>query len=414
LGVSEYLLKPVSVQDMQAILARVALALDQEKSERAYLKKLRSQVEDNLNLLREKFLLRLVTGGESSLSAIEQAQQLGLNILAPYYAVILFEASALDGSGLVDYNTFQRAGELIAGLLSNNQDVLLTRKDVQEFVLILKGDSREQIEQDRLFLAGLIKEEIEQKAGCRVAVGSGPPQQRLGDLHRSYGSAWLDLKQASDEVEPADLDQLEPAALRAYLESGRPEEFDAFFDQHMRLLAGAGLHSRLLRHYLIVNSGLAAAQFVSDLGGDSSPIIAGIDEVRLSARLQTVDQIRAEIWRVFSGALRLRDSQGEVDRKTIIARARQYISDHYSDANLSLNDAAAQVNFSPNHFSAVFRSETGVTFRDFLTQTRIDGAKKLLRTTRLKCAEVAFRCGYNDPHYFSLIFRKNCGMTPQQ
>jgi two-component system response regulator YesN len=56
LGVTEYLLKPVSVQDLQAVLAKVAVALDQEKSERAYLKRLRSQVEDNLVLLREKFL----------------------------------------------------------------------------------------------------------------------------------------------------------------------------------------------------------------------------------------------------------------------------------------------------------------------------------------------------------------------
>ena len=67
LGVTEYLLKPVSVQDLQSVLAKVADVLDQEKSERAYLKRMRSQVEDNLSLLREKFLLRLVTGGESSI-----------------------------------------------------------------------------------------------------------------------------------------------------------------------------------------------------------------------------------------------------------------------------------------------------------------------------------------------------------
>jgi len=75
---------------------------------------------------------------------------------------------------------------------------------------------------------------------------------------------------------------------------------------------------------------------------------------------------------------------------------------------------AVQVNFSPNHFSTVFRNETGVTFRDYLAQMRIEQAKRLLVTSNLKCAEVAYQCGYNDPHYFSLIFRRNCNQTPQQ
>ena len=95
---TEYLLKPVSVQDLQAVLQRVQGPLDREKSERAYLKSLRSEVEHSLALLREKFLLRLVTGGKSSLSAIEQSQQLGLNILSPYYQVILLEVRPGEGS----------------------------------------------------------------------------------------------------------------------------------------------------------------------------------------------------------------------------------------------------------------------------------------------------------------------------
>jgi hypothetical protein len=64
------------------VLARSARFTGPGKSERAYLKQLRSQAEENLSLLREKFLLRLVTGGESSIAAIEQSQQLGLNILS--------------------------------------------------------------------------------------------------------------------------------------------------------------------------------------------------------------------------------------------------------------------------------------------------------------------------------------------
>ena len=79
-----------------------------------------------------------------------------------------------------------------------------------------------------------------------------------------------------------------------------------------------------------------------------------------------------------------------------------------------MNEVAEQVNFSPNHFSTVFSDETGETFRNYLTRVRIEQAKKLLRSTKLMCSEVAMECGYNDPHYFSITFRKNTGLTPQQ
>ncbi len=230
LGVTEYLLKPISVQDMQAVLWRVKGALDREKSERTYLKNLRSQVEDKLSLMREKFLLRLVTGGESSISAIEQSQQLGLDILSPYYQVVLLEVQANNRPH--DYAACQQFEQLIAGVVGVNKDILLTKKDMAEFVLIMKGENLEQLEQEGSFLADLIREEVENKTGCSVLCGVGAPQQHLGDLHRSFVEALMDVSGSHDEAETVDLERLDHAALRGYLENGRPEDFDAFFHQN--------------------------------------------------------------------------------------------------------------------------------------------------------------------------------------
>ncbi len=415
LGVTEYLLKPVSVQDLQAVMGKVAVTLDQEKSERAYLKRLRSQVEDNLALLREKFLLRLVTGGESSISAIEQSQQLGLNIISPYYQVILVEARPFNGAQPLDYSTCLQAEKLIAENFGTNMDILLTRKDMEEFVLVLKGESLEQIQQESSFLTDLIREEVEKKIACHLVTGAGTPQQRLGDLHRSFAEALIKVKGVHEDIETGDLKKLDHAALRRYLENGREEDFDTFFAQSISPLAEAALRSTLLKHYVILDLRLAAAQFVSDLGGNANQIIPVIDDEEvLLEQLRILAEVRSETYKIFSAAITFRDSQANSSRANSIQQAKKYIAGHYSDANLSLNEVAAQVNFSPNHFSAVFSAETGETFRDYLTRIRLDHARKLLHTSKYKCSEVAFQCGYNDPHYFSLIFRKNFGMTPQQ
>ena len=69
---------------------------------------------------------------------------------------------------------------------------------------------------------------------------------------------------------------------------------------------------------------------------------------------------------------------------------------------------------SPCHFSTVFGAETGRTFKEYLTDIRIKRAKELLRTTTLRSSEIADQVGYNDPHYFSLVFRRTTGLSPKE
>ncbi len=416
LGVSEYLLKPVSVQDLRSVLTRVATTLDREKSERAYLKQLSSQVEDNLFLLREKFLLRLVTGGESSITAIEQSQHLGLNILSPHYQVIVLEARQVSGMKLLDYAVCQQIEKLVAATIGSNKDVLLTKKDIDEFVLILKGESPEQLEQESTFLENLIRDEVEKKITVRLLVGIGTSTQRLGELHRSFWEALVKVNGNYQEIGSDELRKLDQAALRRYLENDQMDNFEPFFDQVIRPTAeAAALHSALLKHYVFLDILLTTQQFISDLGGDASQVIpANFHQDALLDQIKSISDMRSQIQQLFLTVLAFRDSHNLHTRAAIIQQAKKHIASNLMNSDLSLNEVAAQVNFSPNHFSVVFRDETGENFRDYLTRIRLEQAKKLLRTSKLKCSEVALQCGYNDPHYFSLIFRKNCGMTPQR
>jgi two-component system, response regulator YesN len=415
LGVTEYLLKPVSVQDLQTVMNKVAITLDQAKSERAYLKRLRSQVEDNLALLREKFLLRLVSGGESSISAMEQSQQLGLDILSPYYQVILIEVNLPDNAPLPEYPLFQQIEKLIQGIIGINGDVLFTKKDINEFVLLLKGENLDQLQQESSFLSDLIREDVENKTPTTIKVGVGTPQRRLGDLHRSFADALVKLKSLHVQFETGEIKKLDHAALSNYLQSGRMDDFGTFFDQTIRPLVEAALRSSLLKHYVLLDIVLAVAQFISDLGGNTSQIIpSAYYKGDLWEKVKNVPEFQTEIYALFRLALAFRDSEANNDRSNSVMLAKKYIAEHFSDPDLSLNEVSAQANFSPNHFSALFSAETGENFRDFLTRTRLEQAKKLLCHSRLKCSEVGFQCGYNDPHYFSMIFRKNYGLPPQQ
>jgi two-component system response regulator YesN len=71
------------------------------------------------------------------------------------------------------------------------------------------------------------------------------------------------------------------------------------------------------------------------------------------------------------------------------------------------------VALSNNHFCTVFSQEMGITFTEYLTGLRLNRAKELLRTSSLRSSDIAYQVGYNDPHYFSYLFKKNTGLTPR-
>ena len=72
------------------------------------------------------------------------------------------------------------------------------------------------------------------------------------------------------------------------------------------------------------------------------------------------------------------------------------------------------MNISPNYFSAMFSQEIGQTFIEYLTEKRINEAKRMLRQTEMRSSEIAFAVGFRDSHYFSFVFKKVSGCTPSE
>ncbi len=84
------------------------------------------------------------------------------------------------------------------------------------------------------------------------------------------------------------------------------------------------------------------------------------------------------------------------------------------DRNLSLEEICREVAVSKNYFSYLFKRETGMNLWNYLTIIRLQHAKQLLEETDLKSYEIAFKVGYDNPSYFSKIFRKYENMTPNE
>lgn len=95
-----------------------------------------------------------------------------------------------------------------------------------------------------------------------------------------------------------------------------------------------------------------------------------------------------------------------------VLEAQEYIKDHYSQKELSMDDVCRELYISPSYLSRLLKQHLGKTFVDALTEYRINKAKDLLFNSNLKTYAIADAVGISDPHYFSTIFKKVTGMPP--
>lgn len=105
--------------------------------------------------------------------------------------------------------------------------------------------------------------------------------------------------------------------------------------------------------------------------------------------------------------------QYAISKNGVITEMKRYINVHYAE-QLTLNLLAYKYSFNASYLGRLFKKEIGMSFNDYLRVTRISEACDLMETTDLSVNEIAEKCGYNDPYYFSKQFRETAQLSPSE
>lgn len=98
----------------------------------------------------------------------------------------------------------------------------------------------------------------------------------------------------------------------------------------------------------------------------------------------------------------------------VIRGVMEYVAEHYGEEDLSVVQIAEYLHFSPAYLNVLFKQEMKITLKQYLSNYRLERAKKLLEQGYDKITEIAVRCGYANANYFAKVFREATGMSPAE
>lgn len=435
IGVSEYLLKPVTSMKLVAAVKNAAAAIDKERKEKGILEQYQLLVYQKQGEKRKDFFNALVSGGLSLSQIIEQEEELGINMMASVFCVLLFQFKVPED--MYEYsNEIVQCEARMTQALKSFPDIKVFERGLDGWAFILLGDNEVRIEELTRELCQLLIGICEGKA--HYFGGIGRSVHRVRDVQQSYldaNSAFsLRYFQSKDQflsyhdvsnikaqignrinVSELNLEKHDRNLLEDFLKRGTIQDVNEFVDSYFDGFGSNAMSSALFRHYVILDGCSVIMKFIKAFKYSKEKIESTIKSMNcVTDQLSSLEKCSEFYKSVLKDAIDLRNRNSQKRYAGLIEKAKEYIHLKFIMSDLTLDKVAAAVNVSPNYFSSLFNQETGMTFIEYLTNIRMEKAKDYLRCSGRKITEIGILVGYQDSHYFSYIFRKTQNCTPSE
>ena len=226
-------------------------------------------------------------------------------------------------------------------------------------------------------------------------------------MYCTHGAGWCEMNGQRHEANPGDLLVIPPTIPHVY---GANEKkpwtiywFHVIGDQTLFLLDQLGV----TREFPLVRLGEDSA--LQALMGDMLDVVEhGYAPAHLVYASQILSHlIGAMIWRHHDNWL------GEPNARQKVAQSIAYMKQHLSKS-LKVAAVAQLAGLSPSHYNALFKEQTGYSPIDYFIRLRMHQACQLLDTTTLSVKRIAAVIGYDDPLYFSRVFKGVNDVSPSE
>lgn len=270
---------------------------------------------------------------------------------------------------------------------------------------------------------------VHQHLAFTVTVGVGPLIDDIGEVAASYEDALEALKYKSALggnriIEYADISVKPQGEVYKHLHLMRSlgqkyrlgdKEWEVELALLFRELVD-GCFTRddvvAMLHYLIYHMQRELMELPEEfrelwMGGTLPRLHEAID------RLDTLSELERDITAILTEAFgRMEDLRGTRSHHPLMLQVKEYINEHYANAELSLTHLSGEFEVNAKYLSQIFKEQFGVNFLDYLANVRIQQAKRLLLETNGTVQDIGEQVGYPNVRSFLRVFKKLTGFTP--
>ncbi|OCT14182.1 hypothetical protein A8709_25445 [Paenibacillus pectinilyticus] len=414
LGVYDYMLKPSRISVVLETIGRVANEIRFLHQELELRSKDQLKLQKMTPLVEADIVEQLLFDYVQSSSLTELIDLVGLPTTRDGYVMTLLFSSSSDESGQV--GDYEEVYERLTGLLQTAAlppcwNGKMSGNQVPLLVFMEDGDLSYRAQ--AIGVAKKIIQGLHIRGENRVFIGIGGVCSDVRDMRRSYHEALLATMDTSLPAHYCLYENLTQPDIQSV--GGRTLEMEKSVLEEARRgnLESAGEHiAKMIDAFESVGQGIGMAQqrvfevliivtrMLQDMGME-------VNKPYFPYPTTSYMQLKAESRILINNLVEV----GEVVETDLLQTMKLYIQKHAHE-DLSLERIAATVDRNPFYVSKLFKDHFGMNYIDFLTDYRIETAKQLMQETDKSLKEITFEVGYNDPNYFSRVFKKLVGHSP--
>lgn len=421
----EYLLKPFNLEMMEFVLQKLVCEIHKEQKEK------QSNIYEqwalqNMNEISLAFWTGLLTG---RISCTESNLRKELRIRnLPFgqeqlYRIIVSRVTNIEN----DLEQYGREttlfilenlhAEIICGRPENDRVLYFEYRDDISFVTICDEEEAGSLKEKCLSLIQKVSALLSSTLTCCISNICS-----LAEIYETYhrvtecvarnvifyGQTFMEnqIISASDEHQPV----LQLAQMEEYLKNQNRLGFMNYLKQELNIkISLRMLDDEMLKcmcrevqqavYGYLARQGIQVTQLLGD--GDS----VSITEKAEQSVIDMLHWVNYLLDRIFA-------YEEEVQRsKDIIDRINQYVHEHYKES-IGRNEIGSAFYLVPEYLAKMYKKKTGISLKDYIHEYRIEQAKQLLKNENMRVSDIAAETGFDNYSYFSTLFKKYTGMTP--
>ncbi|RUS46047.1 response regulator [Cohnella sp. AR92] len=432
LGAADYLIKSdIKPQQLKDALGTIKkrIVMDSIQEEAAALKE---QVKEGIGYLKETLFKELISGFRDEREILEKTEALGIALIQ---GPMILAKLRVDRFERIRRKYVEQDEKLLRYSVVNIMEEVVSRRrrreviveNSSEYLLILNTEGEAIHEEEiasynRLFAK--IQASLKDFLNITVAIGVSSVASGFRGLKKAYWEADAAIKSLFFEdrsrmayydsiplkTRDSDVYPIEPEDERKFrLEVETSREGAARFMLMMRAkLRQEGYSEQAARKAYISILSLISSCFPSlpASGGDGRTIY---EKLLLEETLDGMHGLALDYLDECEAHNRSRSDRPQ----SYAEQASAILLSQYAD-DISLQSVADQINVNSSYLSRVFKQETGENFVNCLTRIRIEKAQSLLKDKGIRIYEVASQVGYPNTPYFSKLFKKMTGLSPEE